>query len=255
MSSASIYSPTFVPLRERCKVTLSVDTKCRRRRAVKYNEPPTHSFIDVPVDFDSPHHDDTSPIQTGLYPSILPNGKSRCLGEVIPGMFVSFHDPSHTSPQVVRANRCFTHVICISFSDDSGRIIETSTWFKDDSYVRALHLTLPLPTSKRHNTQLQLQENQIHVARDFLSLALPYSSESSQSDWARCSSRVLITTPSGQPVDAICIVAAYLAFTSGEEVCDVLSGMEDVPELPKEWKRIVCEHDAEIVQDIADHDY
>lgn len=192
---------------------------------------------------------------SGLYSSILPNGKGRCLGEIIPGMFVSFHDPSHTPAQVVRANRCFTHVVCISYSNNSGHIVETTTWFKDDSYVRTLHLTLPFPSSKRGNTRLQLQENQIHVARDFLSLALPYSSESSPQDWARSSSRVLITTPSGLPVDAICVVAAYLGFASGEEVCDVLSGIENIEELPKEWKRVVCEYDAEAVQDIADYDY
>jgi len=255
MPSTSIYSPAFVPLRERCKVSLSVDTKCRRRRAVKHNEPPIHSFIDVPVDSDSSHHHDESPIKSGLYSSTLPSGKDRFLGEIIPGMFASFHEPSHNSAQVVRANRCFTHVVCISYSNDSGRIVETSTWFKDETYVRALHLTLPFPSSKRNSTRLQLQENQIHVARDFLSLALPYSSQSSPQDWARSSSRVLVTTPSGQPVDAICVVAAYLGFASGEEVCDVLSGMENIEELPKVWKRVVCEYDAEIVQDIADHDY
>jgi len=254
MPSTSIYSPAFVPLRERCKVNLSVDTRCRRRRSVNPNEPPNHTFLDVPVDSNSPHHHDMSPIQTGFYSSILPNGKSRCLGEIIPSVFVSFHDPSHTPPQIVRANRCFTHVVCISYSNDPGRIVETTTWFKDDTYVRALHLTLPFPTSKRNITRLQLQENQVRVARDFLSLALPYSSESSPQDWDGCSSRVLITTPSGQPVDAICAVSAYLAFASGEEVCDVLSGMEDIEELPEEWKRIVCEYDAEMVQRIVDRD-
>jgi len=134
-------------------------------------------------------------------------------------------------------------------------MVETTTWFKDDSYVRALHLTIPFPSSKRNNTRLQLQENQIHVARDFLSLALPYSSRSSPQDWARSSSRVLITTPLEQPVDAISVAAAYLSFASGEEVCDVLNGMENIEELPKEWKRVICEYDAEIVQDIADNDY
>jgi len=255
MSSTSIYSPAFVPLRERCKINLSVDTKCRQRRAVKHDSPPIHSNLDVPIDSGSPDHHEESPIKSGLYSSILPNGKDRCLGEIIPGMFVSFHEPSHTSAQVVRANRCFTHVICISCSDDSGRIVETSTWFKDESYVRALHLTLPFPSSKRSNTRLQLQENQIHVARDFLSLALPYSPQSTPQDWTRSSSRVLITAPSGQPVDAICAVAAYLSFASGEEVCDVLNGMENIEELPREWKRVVCEFDAETVQDIAEHEY
>jgi len=254
MPCTSIYSPAFVPLRERCKVNLSVDTKCMRRRGVKHSEPPTHTFLDVPVDSEPPHHHDESPAWTGLYSSTLPNGKGRCLGEVIPSVFVSFHEPSHTSAQVVRATRCFTHVVCISYSSDPGRIVETTTWFKDDSYVRALHLTLPFPSSKRSNSRLQLQENQIHVARDFLSLALPYSSESSPQDWVRSSSRVLITTPSGQPVDAICVIAAYLSFASGEEVCDVLSGLENIEELSKEWKGVVCEYDAEIVQDIADHD-
>jgi hypothetical protein len=253
MSSASIYSPAFVPLRERCKVSLSVDTKCRRRRIVNHNEPPTHSILDVPMDSDSPREE--SPIQPGLYYSTLPNGGDRCLGEVIPGVFVSFHEPNHTSAQVVRANRCFTHVVCISYSNDPGRIVETTTWFKDESYVRALHLTLPFPTSKRNNQRLHLQENQIHVARDFLSLALPYSSASSPQDWLRSSSRVLITTPLGLPIDAVCVLAAYLSFASGEEVCDVLSGMENIEELPRAWKRVVCEHDAEILQDIADYDY
>jgi len=65
----------------------------------------------------------------------------------------------------------------------------------------------------------------------------------------------LITTPSGQPADAICVIAAYLSFASGEEVCDVLNGMEGIGELPEEWKRVVCEYDAELVQDIADYDY
>ena len=66
---------------------------------------------------------------------------------------------------------------------------------------------------------------------------------------------MLITTPLGLQVDAICVAAAYLSFASGEEVCDVLSGMENVEELPKDWKRVVCEDDAETVQVIADYDY
>jgi len=65
----------------------------------------------------------------------------------------------------------------------------------------------------------------------------------------------LITTPLGLPIDAVCVIAAYLSFASGEEVCDVLNGMETIEELPKEWKRVVCEHDAETVQDIADYDF
>ena len=66
---------------------------------------------------------------------------------------------------------------------------------------------------------------------------------------------MLVTTPSGQPVDAISIVAGYLSFASGEEVCDVLSGMENIDELPEEWKGVICEFDMETVQDIADNDY
>jgi len=253
MPSTSIYSPTFVPLRERCKVSLSVDTECRRTRTVKHDEPPIHTFLDVPTDSDSPQ--EGSPTRSGFYSFTLTNGKERRLGEIIPGVFVSFHEPNRTSAQIVRTNRCFTHVVCISYSGNPGRIVETTTLFKDESYVRALHLTLPFPSSKRNNPRLQLHENQIRVARDFLSLALPYSSASSPRDWTRNSCRVLITTPLGLPIDAICVVAAYLSFASGEDVCDVLSGMEDVEELPKEWKQVVCEDDAEIVQDVVDYGY
>lgn len=65
----------------------------------------------------------------------------------------------------------------------------------------------------------------------------------------------MITTPLGLPIDAVCIIAAYLGYASGEEVCDVLSGMEGIEELPREWKRVVCEDDSEVLQDIADYDY
>lgn len=254
MPCTSIYSPTFVPLRVRCKVNLSVDTKCKRRRTVvKHNQPPTRSFVDVPTDSDSDSPQEESPIKSVLF-STLPDGKERCLGEIIPGLFVSFHQTNDTSAHIVRANRCFTHVVCISCSKEPYRIVETTTWFKDDSYVRALHLTLPFPSSKRDNTRLQLNPSQIRVARDFLSLALPYSSQSTPQDWTRNSSRVLITTPLGLPIDAICVAAAYLSFASDEGVCGVLDGMEHVDELPGGWKRIVCEEDAEIVQQITDHD-
>lgn len=249
MPFTSIYSPAFVPLRERCKVNLSVDTKCEKRRTVKHNEPPHHPFLDVPMDSDSPQEE--TPIRSDLYSSTLPSGMDRCLGEVIPSVFVSFHEPSHTSMQIVRANRCFTHVICITYSNDPGRMVETTTLFKDETCVRALHLTLPFPPPKQENTGFQLQWNQVLVARDFLSLALPYSSASS-SHWNRNYARVLITTPLGLPIEAVCVIAAYLSFASGEEVCDVLSGMETIEELPKEWKRVVCEDDAETIQDIAD---
>jgi hypothetical protein len=253
MPGTSIYSPTFVPLRVRCKVNLSVDTEfgpeSMRRRTVKHNEPPTHPFVDVPVDSDSPQEE--SPIASGLR-STLSNGRDRCLGEIIPGVFVSFHETNNTSAQIVRANRCFTHIVCISCSKDPGRIVETTTLFKDESYVRALHLTLPFPSSKRDNTRLQLHLNQILVARDFLSLALPYSSASAPQDWTRNSSRVLITTPLGLPIDAICVAAAYLGFASKEDVDDVLDGIENVDELPEEWKRIVDEDDAELVQVVVD---
>jgi hypothetical protein len=188
----------------------------------------------------------------GLYSSTLPNGQDRCLGAIIPGVFVSFHEPNHTSAQVIRANRCFTHVICISYSKHPCRIVETTTWFKDDSYVRALHLTLPLSSSKRGNTRLQLQDNQLLVARDFLSLALPFSSRSAPHDWAQNTSRVLITTPLGAPIDALCVIAVYLSFSSEQDVYDVLSLLEDIEELPREWKGVVCEDDAEIAQDVAD---
>lgn len=250
MPSTSIYSPAFVPLRERCKVNLSVDTN-RKRPTYEDDEPSTRSFFDDPDDSDSPQEE--SPIKPAFYSSTLPSGQDRCLGAVIPGVFISFHEPSHTSAQVVGANRCFTHIISITHSKDPCRIVETTTWFKDDSYVRALHLTIPFPSSKRHNTRLQLHKNQILVARDFLSLALPFTSDSPSHDWIRNTARVLITTPLGLPIDALCVIGVYLSFSSGDEVCDVLSQLEEHEDLPREWRGMVCEEDAEIVQVIAEH--
>jgi len=179
------------------------------------------------------------------------------MGEVIPGIFVAFHDDQDKAVKVPGGGKRFTHVISISPSNAPGRAVEYSSSHDDDSHIRALHLTVPHyrhTSNTSHIPRLSLSSFQIRAARDFASLALPYTPQSSPMAWSAASTRLLITTPFNRPVDAVCVVAAYLSFTSGEDVCDVLNGMDDIEELPGAWKRKVCEDDVEIVQGIAEEE-
>jgi len=169
------------------------------------------------------------------------------MGEVIPGMFVSFHDDNY---KAVKVDRQFTHLISISSSNTGGRAQEYSS--AHDSQVRALHLTIPIRQKK--SSRLLLTPHQLRTARDFLSLSLPYTSESGPSAWTSASTRLLITTPFGRAVDAVCAISAYLSYTSGEDVCDVLSGMHEIEDLSREWKVAISEDDIDFVQEIADEE-
>lgn len=158
-------------------------------------------------------------------------------------MYLSFHDDNY---KAVKVGREFTHLISISTSSAPGRAVEYAS--SHESYVRALHLTIPRTRSAR----LALTPQQLRTARDFLSLVLPYTQQSDPMAWRKASTRLLVTTPFGRAVDAVSVIAGYLSFTSGEEVCSVLGGMEEIEELGEAWKGQVCEEDAEAVQAIAE---
>jgi len=184
------------------------------------------------------------------------------MGEVIPGMFIAFHDDRDKAVKVSEGGKQFTHVISISSSNAPGRAVEYSSTYDDGSHIRALHLTIPHlainPPSPRTNPshvhRLSLSLSQLRMARDFLSLALPYTPDSTPMAWTTSCTRLLITTPLGRPVDALCTIAAYLSFTSGEDVCDVLNGIDEIEELESVWKRKICEDDVELIQMIAEEE-
>jgi len=232
-----------VPLRERCNIDLRVDTsvdRTKRCHSKKMAKPSVQTHR---------AKQESQPAAVGRQ---QPSGsRDQCAGEVIPGIILAFHGTQDKAVKISGESQ-FTHVISISPSNTPGRAVEYSSLHHDDTHIRALHLTVPHyrpSTNASYAPRLSLSAFQVRAARDFLSLALPYTAESSPTAWSTISTRLLITTPFNRPVDAVCIVAAYLSFTSGEEVCDVLSGIDDVEELPNVWKRKVCEEDAEIVSD------
>jgi hypothetical protein len=175
-------------------------------------------------------------------------------------MFIAFHDDRRKAINVSEGGKQFTHVISISSSSSPGRAVEYSSTYEDGSHIRALHLTIPnlaqkpLSTDFSQRPRLVLSVSQLRVARDFLSLALPYTPESTPNAWSTSSTRLLITTPLGRPVDALCVIAAYLSFTSREYVCDILTGINEMEELESVWRNQVCEHDAGLAQLVAEEE-
>lgn len=167
------------------------------------------------------------------------------MSEVIPGMYLSFHDDNY---KAVKVGRDFTHMISISTSSTPGRAIEYAS--SSESSVRALHLTIP----RTHSTRLSLTPEQLRRARDFLSLVLPYTQNSGPAAWRKASTRLLVSTPFGKATDAVAVVAGYLSFTSGAEVYSVLAGMDENEELSHEWKSQICEKDERAVQAIANEE-
>jgi len=183
--------------------------------------------------------------------------RSNCIGEVIPGMFIAFHDDKERAVKVSEGGKQFTHVISISSSKSSGLAVEYSSTYVDGSHIRALHLTIspkPASTNFSRPPRLSLSLSQLRMARDFLSLALPYTPDSSPTAWSTSCTRLLITTPLGRPVDAVCVIATYLSFTSGEDFREVLNGINEIEELDNVWKSRVCEQDVEFAQLVAEEE-
>lgn len=240
---------TRVPLRERCNIVLRVDTSGKRAYRPSLKKSVTTLSEPGPY-LDTESDSFAAKVQgyTGL--------TSNSIGEIIPGMFVAFHDDRDRGVKVSEGGKQFTHVVSISSSSTPGLAIEYSSTYDDGSHIRALHLTIPRKSSTNplHPPRLSLSLAQLRVARDFLSLALPYTPHSSPTAWSTSQARLLITTPLGRPVDAVCVIATYLSFTSGEDLCDVLRGINEIEELASAWKRQVCEQDAEFAQLVADEE-
>ena len=265
------------PLRQRCNVKLNVITdippedvrlledigrvyeddvysrnKYRRRTA---------RDVSVPFITKKMAAERERPTTPQLHPvSLSAAQRLQSLHELLPYLFVSFHNGDHLPPEVVTEDgAAFTHIIKITH-ESSKREAGAVDIGRDTK--RGLHtLVLVVPTSApRHhacrgrrvrtagtrNTTL-LTEYQLLAARDFLSLSLPYYSEVHPTEVLEGPIgpadrvRVLITAPAGEgaAADVMSVATCYITFVSGASAQTVVECIDSEEGVPGCWRDVI----------------
>lgn len=200
-------------------------------------------------------------------PKLHPVSKSAAqrfhsLHELLPYLFVSFHTGSHLPTEVVTEDgAAFTHIVKITHETSKRKagIVEVGRDTKRGLYTLILAVPTSAPrrrgrrrvrTTGERNTTL-LTEYQLFAARDFLSLALPYYSQTHLSEilegpiGSADRVRVLVTAPAGEgsATDVMSVAACYITFVSGDSAQSVLECIDKEEEVPAVWKDVVGESD------------
>ncbi|KAF8652609.1 hypothetical protein AX16_004298 [Volvariella volvacea WC 439] len=186
----------------------------------------------------------------------------ECLHELIPDLFLAFSSGDYTPPSLTSATRIrFTHIIKMvrPTSSESAGTFSVEYDVTTGTHILLLSLCRPKPApgrkgrergkaresmSRQHGIPL-LTEHQLLIARDFLSIALPYYSEGLSSEIpsspAVDSVTALITAPmenddASGAVDVMAVASCYLAYCSGENIEKVLAYINEEEEVPEMWR-------------------
>jgi hypothetical protein len=232
-------------LRERCRVSFTVqttpfnesaETQARiyqtleprknnlPRRSVRVRAPtPPIAVEDV---FDTPD----------AGPSDYLTEKSH-LEEIIHGLFVAFADDDFEATALrTYENKEFSHIVQVTLGPEeemvAGRGEETLRYG-----IGTQKLRLSCHTDGSGDGPTVLSADQLLAARDFLSLAMPYTNYKLPSmPKSHCDVKLLVVAPSDRTVDAISIIVCYLAFASGKPAATVLQYINEVEEFDAVWK-------------------
>ena len=89
---------------------------------------------------------------------------------------------------------------------------------------------------------------QLGAARDFIGECLPKELAALPEQE---SVRVLVTTPPGQPTDAMCVVGCYLGFAAGLGVEEILRCVDEEECILSVWKGEVSGEEVERIEEVA----
>jgi len=261
------------PLRERCNVQLNVFTEISTEQyydgqvydddvfsRVKRRRP----VPDVRVPFNGVVAGKKSPFIPRLHPVTVSTARRlQALHELLPYLFISFHTGNQLPAEIIANDgTTFTHIIKITHATATRKAGTVD--IKRDAKRGLFSLALVVPTSsssshrrgrrrvkstKGERNTTVLTEYQLLVARDFLSLALPYFSEMRPNDDitgpvpSADQVRVLVTAPAGDgaAADIMSVVVCYIAFVSGESAQFVLECIEKEEEVHGLWKGVIGE--------------
>lgn len=191
------------------------------------------------------------PVQIYKIPSLPPSPditEIDCIHELVPGMFIGFCNDLETYRSFLETDT-FTHIVNIVPSIDALDVGDTSLDYGKVSGTRGLRITTqPLATislekSRQPRDSTLMNKDQLLTARDFLSLALPYTLDQPLEVEFRPPYRanVLIVAPrsGGGPTEIMAAAICYLAFTSETAAEKVLRYIEDDEEVPNIWKDVI----------------
>jgi hypothetical protein len=185
----------------------------------------------------------------------------RCLEQFVPGLCAAFaadprdaftnkEKPTFRSKSVRTSQQEeFTHIISISTGITPGSIEQS---VDQETGTNKLHLVVPISSADNGYTALTF--SQLLAARDFLSLALPYSltrPPPSPSLRQEIGVRSLITAPQCRPADALSIVVCYLAHASRERVDTVLTYINEDAEILSVWQGVISKDGMVFIEDVA----
>lgn len=103
--------------------------------------------------------------------------KASHLVEVIPGLHIALVNKQADVPALrTSGGEPFTHIVQVSYGTPIGNApLAPSYWGREEA-PRSLGLVCPTPPPRLYADRTVVGPNELHAARDFLSLALPYGS-------------------------------------------------------------------------------
>ncbi|KAG1734495.1 hypothetical protein EDB19DRAFT_1911088 [Suillus lakei] len=234
---------THRPLRERCSVRLTVQTKLKyfshgpvarhtpaTQAAPRRVHPEWHDFIhyNAPLEYFSKCYH----LQ----------GITQCL-------YVAFADAHEVDMLCAEAGVPFSHVLRIEPVEDVAASGSRSEEVME-GVLRTQKLTLKCPRQGRRPGYTALNASQLLAARDYLSLIMPYSSRFVPKDPPRFNVQLLVVAPADRAVDVMSVVVCYLAFASGYHAETVMQciGEEKYDEV---WKGGISHEGLDFVDRIA----
>ncbi|OAX35529.1 hypothetical protein K503DRAFT_802752 [Rhizopogon vinicolor AM-OR11-026] len=252
MTATNASNPAFAhphfrarrPLRERCSIRLTVQTSLKQssRRPVAHctnisqvTPPRTHpertNFIhnDAPFDYLSHRYH---------------------LQELLQGLYVALADADQVDRLCLEAGVLFSHVLRIEPVENIATLGSRNEETMND-VCRAQKLTLKCPRQGRSNGCTTLSASQLLAGRDYLSLIMPYTSDSfPKIRTPSFNVKLLIVAPAGCAVDVISVVICYLAFSSGHHAETVMEYIEE-EEYDEVWKEGFSREGLDFVDRIA----
>ena len=163
-----------------------------------------------------------------------------CLQELVPNLFVAFtdeHGDNQNSPRKGMPNQPFTHFVRISSRSRKPQSEDTIERTCDEDGAKILYLTVP--KNNDDDGQTILTQPQLLAARDFLSQAMPLHYHLPHSSGKYPIVRILISISNKRAVDAMSVVACYLAFLSGRTPPTVLEHINDEEDFLGTWRGVV----------------
>lgn len=250
---SSIRSTTIVrrPLRDRIVsppricIMYSDSTHFKRNLGPRFDNVPRRRRVSGPtVQRATPPPTNITLTPTNI--NVKTKRDDACIKELIPGLFVACSNSAEVPIKHPR-NGHFTHFIHLSFEGEDDEKLITRMAYDDGAQL----LRLNIPKQFSNDNKLTLTSPQLLTARNFLSLAMPYTYHLADDHSEYAARSILIATSKHHTADAMAVATCYLAYESGESAHIVLELLDEEDDIHGTWRGVVTEGGASLIEDMA----